>query len=355
VKELVVTFGAKIFSVNSLVRLRCASASDAGLLVTKMSAGEANYSYNDYGAALKSRNRQVRMGEALTSVYSRLSNQNRKDLKETASTLAADGSLRAARNLYRVHESIWEVCPVPLPLRLHPRLRDCKASMSISLNFKTDEWLCDAARRAAEGESGEDEKMVLYRYLLENGAVISRKVLSVVRRSPVLKDHRDRWVAPDGLVLLPRAQLDLLEPVISAPSEDVIKANELVNRLRIREKLLGEDLVRLARHVADTSNRVDAFEQFLAKNLVLLSPRTVAQLRSIPFLRASSGKLGEPQRLHIRTPTNVACIEDDDAFVGGNSNNLYRRLGCPGLPMSEALLNSLQLRRSQNTEPPRLD
>jgi hypothetical protein len=349
--ELIFRFGAKPFTANSLVRLRCASRD--GILSTKVPTGEANYYFGNYDLALRDEDRQVQMAGALTRLFPRLSNQNRRDLKETISTLAADGSLQAARNLYRVPESIWDVCPVPLSRRLHPKLRDYKGISRHSLMFEIDEWASEVAERAAQGSIDEHEREALYRYLLENGSTIGSRALSIVRRSPVLKDHRDDWVAPEVLLLLPRAQFELMDPVISVPSQDVIKASDLINRLRIRRKLTGDDLLRLARYVAKTSERADVFEQFLTKNLPLLNARMVGQLKSIPFLRAPSGILGEPQHLHIRTQANLACIEPEDSFVGGTNISLYRRLGCPDKPSSTALLNSLHGRRSQGAGPSR--
>jgi hypothetical protein len=183
--------------------------------------------------------------------------------------------------------------------------------------------------------------------------MIGRKALSAIRRSPVLKDHEGRWARPDELVLLSSAQFELMAPVIRSPSKEVIDAVHLVDRLRIRRRIIGDDLLSFAKYVAESSQRVSDFEEFLTENMSLLSLRIVEQLKSIPFLRARSGILSEPERLHIRTQANVACIDDDDCFVHGTNVNLYRRLGCSNYPSTLILLNSLYRRRSQGVEPPK--
>ena len=104
--------GSRTFTLNSLVRLRCGPQEAS--LATKLGADEANYHYTDYDASLRNAERQSRMASALTELSRRLSNLNRRDLRETASTLAADGLLQPASNLFRIDRSIWDVWPVPL-------------------------------------------------------------------------------------------------------------------------------------------------------------------------------------------------------------------------------------------------
>ena len=76
-------FGAKSFSLNSLVRLRCASEDESDL---ETSTGQdANFHYTKYDETLRGVDLQVRMATALTAQFRRLSNQNRRDLKATES------------------------------------------------------------------------------------------------------------------------------------------------------------------------------------------------------------------------------------------------------------------------------
>ena len=103
--DLAVRNGAKPFTLNSLVRLRCAGE-DVDKLYTKLSEKEADYHFTNYEVVLRDERWQQQMANAITKLSRRLSNQNRKDLRETTSTLAADGSLRPASTLVRVDEGL---------------------------------------------------------------------------------------------------------------------------------------------------------------------------------------------------------------------------------------------------------
>src|SRR5229473_5885743 len=163
-----VEFGALRFGLNSLVRLRSAG-SDEKALATKVATSEANYHFTNYQTALSEPNQQVRMAAALTKLSRQLSNQNRKDLKETRSTLAADGSLQRAADLLLVNRAIWDVCPVPLSRRLDRKLLDFKAIANLCDPFQVGDWVRQVAERARLGTILEEEHQALYQYLLDSG------------------------------------------------------------------------------------------------------------------------------------------------------------------------------------------
>jgi hypothetical protein len=98
VGELAIQSGAKSFGANSLVRLRCAGA-DKSRLATKVGIGEADFHYTNYPANLANIDRQTSFANALDTISKRFSNLNRTDLRQTPSTLAADGTLKAAATL----------------------------------------------------------------------------------------------------------------------------------------------------------------------------------------------------------------------------------------------------------------
>src|SRR5439155_12615762 len=81
--------GAKRFTTNSLVRLKCAPKETAGLQ-TKVKPEEANFHFTDYRTSLNEPGMQARFGRAFDKVAKHLSHQNRTDIETTASTLAAD-------------------------------------------------------------------------------------------------------------------------------------------------------------------------------------------------------------------------------------------------------------------------
>ena len=109
--------GAWRFSVNSLVRLRCAGK-DATALKTQLKKKEANYYYDPDG--LRSLKVQCKLAAALDAVEQRLSSENKTDLRTTQTTLAADGSLAPCESLQAIDPEIAQISPVPPNRRLHP-------------------------------------------------------------------------------------------------------------------------------------------------------------------------------------------------------------------------------------------
>lgn len=352
--DLALRNDAKRFTLNSLVRLRCAKE-DEGKLSTKLATQEANYHFSSYVAALANAARQQGMARTITRLFKHLSNQNRKDLKETYSTLAADGTLRPAQELVRVDQSLWEVCPEPLASRLHSSLLEFKGIAGLCRSFSIESWIVDAANRAVIGAIEDSERETVYRHLLSDGTRFGRKPLAAIRRSPVVLDQRGNWVAPQDLAQLPPAQAALLDPVVSAPAPPLAERAELVRRLRIRQKLSAEDLIRFGPRIGGDPEIAAKFEELLTKHQHLLTPKVAASLRSIPFLHTQTNELMEPERLHLPTAVNLACLETNDAIVGGGNIALYRKLECRDRPSFETLLGILQELKERNVSPQRPD
>jgi hypothetical protein len=352
--DLALRNGAKRFTLNSRVRLRCADE-DTNKLHTKPREEEANYHFTNYETALGREGQQQQMARAITKLSKHLSNENRRDLRETASTLAADGSLRPALKLVRVDENLWEGCPEPSASRLHPSLLTYKGIAGLCRPFARDAWIVDAAGRASAALIEDTERRALYRYLLVEGTKVGQKALAAVRRSPVVLDQHGQWVAPENLAQLPSAEASLLNAVVSAPAPALASRTELLRRLRIRRKLSAGDLTRFGPTIDGDAAIASAFEQLLNKHQRLLTPKTVASLHSIPFLRTKKGGLLEPGRLHLATSVNIACLDRDDAIVAGENIALYRRLGCQEHPTFETLSGVLEGLRRSGTPPRRPD
>jgi Domain of unknown function (DUF3883) len=349
---LAVECGAKIFTLNSLVRLR-SGAKDAKL-ATKLIETEANYHFSNYAVAATEVERQRSMAEALTKLSRQLSNPNRKDLRLTASTLAGDGSLSRPDDLIRVESAMWDVCPAPVESRLHRSLLGFRVIANLCKPFEIDAWIQKAAARAADETIELEEREALYERLISEQLKLSPKALALVRRSPVMKDHRGDWVTPEAMALLPTAQAAVLEPVLHAPARDLAKRPALMRRLRIRRILIGDDLVKFATTVAEYPERAGPLEDLLKNNLRLLMPRTLTALGRSAFLRSQSGSIAKPHDLHIDNAGNRACLENGDAIVAGENVSLYRRLGCCERPSSGtllALLSRLRERGSASLRP----
>jgi hypothetical protein len=352
--DLAAGFGAHRFTVSSLVRLRCAGK-EAKRLETRLPDGEANYHFTDYEAALSGVDLQKRFAAALSVPSRRLAKYHKADLRNTPSTLSATGELKAAAHLMIVDPDLWKDCPEPEANRLHPDLIPYKAISGHCGKFNEEQWLIDAAGRAATAAPGDRERETLYRKLLTREAPISRTALKALRNNPVVKNQRGDWVAPIAMVHLKRPLARLLDPAIDAPSREMLNASALMARLRIRDTLNGSDLVRYARCIADSPEMADRFEKLLTDNLKLLSSAVIEELRAIPCLKARSGKVTTPATLHLDTATNRSCLGDDNRIVGGTNDLLYRKLKLKVAPDSEALLDIIKCRLAEGSAPNRPD
>lgn len=351
--ELAARCGAKRFSLSSLVRLRCAGRESAGL-ETKV-GDDANFYFENYGAALSGIDMQKRQAVALSAYERRLTKQHRIDLGNTPSTLSASGTLRVANQLMIVDPDLWIDCPEPEANRLHPELIPYKPISSHCRTFDEEQWMIDATGRAATAASDDRERETLYRKLLTRDTPISRRVLAALRNNPVVRNQHGQWVSPAAMVHLKKTLSRLLDPAIDAPSNEMVNASGLIARLRIRESLNGSDLIRFARTVTERPETAGRFEKMLTDNLKLLQPAIVDELRTIPCLKARSGQLVAPNKLYLDTVTNRLCIADDGRIVGGASDLLYRRLKLKFLPDSETLLEIIGRNLIEGTPPNRPD
>jgi hypothetical protein len=351
--DLVAKCGAKRFTASSLVRLRCAGA-DAGDLETKVGDG-ANFYFTDYSGNLTSIDMQKRLAAALSGYPRRLTKQHKADLGNTPSTLSASGELKPATQLMIVDPDLWVDCPEPEANRLHPELVSFKAISSHCRTFNEEQWLIDAAERAATAAPDDRERETLYRKLLTREAPISRRALTALRNTPVVKNQRNQWVAPTAMVHLKKPLARLLDPAIDAPSKEMLNAPDLMGRLRIRNTLNGSDLVRYARGLADRPEMAERFEKLLTENLKLLRAAEIEELRAIPCIKARSGQLVAPATLHLDTTTNRLCIGDNDRIVGGTNDLLYRKLKLKTAPESETLLDIIKFHREEGSAPTRPD
>jgi hypothetical protein len=343
IRELAADSGAKTFSLSSLVRLRCAGA-DPKFLQTKVGE-DADFHYVKYDDSLTSAPLQAQFGEALSTLSRKLTKEHKADIRDTSSTLTATDELRPASELIIVDPDLWKSCPEPEENRLHPALVQYRAISGHCTEFDEDQWLIDAAHRAAGAADDDPERMTLYRKLLTRDAPLSRAAFSALRSNPVTKNQRGEWVAPADMVNLKKPLARLLDPAIDSPSKEMIAAPGLLARLRIRDVLKGEDLVRFASVLPQHPELSERFEKLMADNMRLLTPVVVSQLRALPCLRTRSGALAAPSELHLDTAANRLCIGDDDKIVGGAQELLCRKLKIRGEPNSATLLAIIEAHR----------
>lgn len=347
-RALALRCGAKRFTISSLVRLRCST--NGANLQTKTTDDEADYSFEDNAAALRSVERQVKMAGALTAVAKRLSNYNRHDLGYSPSTLTANLTLRPARELVQVDADIWDVCPEPLDNRLHPALAECRPIASHAREFDEQQWIVDACERAREGAIASAERTALYAKLLSDGTKLGRRALAAVRESPIAKDQRGEWCAPEDMAALRGATAKLLAPIVNIPSKQIMRRPDLLKQLRIRDKINRDDLVRLAESMDERPQDAEACAKLLSENLKLVTASFADEVESVRFLRSRTGELAAPQELHLDTPANRLCL-DEQQIVGGSHDLLYRKLGIREHPEVETIIDLIEAAKARG-EPP---
>ena len=395
VREMAVSAGAKMFSVDSLVHLRCAAeepsestdgeseedtptwkrklmeitgeADDEGGggvirtpgcddLATPLDDTEADHHYPDFPRPLKSLQLQLRFADALDRNYRRASREYKEDLGASPVTLTAAGTLDApAARLYVVEPEIARACPVPESKQLHPALADKKVIARLCKQFDPSAWALDVARRADQSDASDEERRALYRYLLSSHAHLSARAKSMLRNLPVLLDHAGVWVAPSLILAKRTALASRLAPVLHFPHRDYSRDPSIAKALRFRGKIDREDIVTYALTIRDHPDRAPAFEETLLKSGALPTSGLAKKLREIEFLRDNSGDLGAPPSLYVRSALTLACLGAEGPFVAGDHTALYKRLGCRTAPQSGDIVANLARLREAGLRPKRLD
>lgn len=345
--------GALKFTAASLVQLRCGSP-DAKLQ-TVIPAGEAKFVYTSYADRLLEPEVQLNSAVALTKLYRTLNAGNRADLRDSASTLTADGRLAPAHTLTKVEDLNWGDCPEPLANRLDRRLTGATVVSRHCKPFDLRRWIEEACARAVAGRIDDSERQAVYRWLLQPEAKFTPRLLAILRRSPVVRDNIGAWAAPVDLTMLPVRDAGDLQSVLRSPASELVKRPDLLERLRIRRKVAASDLIALARKVASLPNLAATLEALLLRHRAILRPSDLKALASVPCLRSRAGTVSAPQTLHLATPNNVEWLADDSLIVAGSTQSLYRALGCRPHPQSVTLIKVLQDRRATGRPPPRTD
>jgi len=346
--------GAKIFGLNSLIRLRCAG-SEGGILETKLDDDEANIYYKNFPDVLKDTDLQLRFANGLDRYSRRLSKANRSDLCNSETTLAADGSLQAPSYLWVVDLNIADVGRFQANQRLHPVLTNSKCITKLCKMDDPSAWVREVATRAEQDTAGEKERQALYRYILSVHAPLGRQTLSILRKSPVLLDHQGQWVSPRSVTLRRAQGANRLAAILHFPHKDYDKNDTLAKAFRFKNKVNGEDLIQFARHVENNPDLAASFEETLQLMRSLLKPTVVNQLSQLRFLRSTLNKITAPNELYLKNVINCACLGDESPFVKGSRNSLYKRLKCMDKPKHVDIINHLLTNKACDRKPKRPD
>ena len=235
-------YGVRKFTLNSLIRLRCAGKSP-NTLQSKCGDEESNYYFTEFPANWKDVFIQQRCAAALDKNRNKLSQQNRSDLTSSETTITANLSLAAPKNLWFVPGEILEICPVPKEQCLHLELTECVTLRNLCKRYKIADWIENVAKRAKTGHAGEQERVSLYKYLLSTSGKIPRRILAVVRNSPVIRDRDENWVSPKSITFPGTVGIRRFGPALHLPHRDYVKDKALAKVLRFKNKVTGDDVV----------------------------------------------------------------------------------------------------------------
>lgn len=342
IRDMACRCGAKVFTINSLVRLRCFGEEETGIS-TELSGEEANRYYTDFPDAVEDEDRQIKFAIALDSQRRKLTEGNRIDLCNSATTMAADGSLRTPVSpLWVVDPTITDVCPVPKGQQLHPSLVTSNTIMGLCRRFDGSDWTRKTAQRIQGGEATEEEREALYRYILSVHGQLGRNTKALLRRLPVLHDHRGEWVAPYQIIAKKSTMAKRLEAVMHFPNRDYAGDSDLVRAFRFKQRIEGNDIVEYSELVKHRPELAEGFEETLQKLGKLLNRPVVKKLSQVPFLRDSTGGISAPIELYIRNKLNYLCLGDKAPFVQGSRVNLYKLLGCRDKPKAEDMVSYIK-------------
>ena len=193
----------------------------------------------------------------------------------------------------------------------------------------------------------------LYKYLVSVSGRVPRKLVKVVRNSPVLRDQNGNWVSPKSITAPGTTGIRQFRQAIHLPHRDYSKDTTLAKALRFKDKITGDDVVRFAEIVSAKPEFAQDFERILERLHRRLTAQTIRRLASITFLRANEEKLRSPSSLYLDTPWIRACIGPSGPYPAGNARKLFARLGCHSRPKEEHIVEYLTALRQNGQPPPR--
>ena len=353
--DLAKRYGAKEFTLNSLIRLRCAGE-DSDALQSNCKDGEACYYYTEFPDSWRDLAKQARCASALNEHSKQLTKEHRHDLAVSSTTLAASGSLRSPEELWFVPAEILDVCPVAEKDRLHPNLAPGKVLNKLCKTFNVADWIEDVIGRIVTDRADEREQKSLYRYIVSKSGRVPRKVLKLVRNSPVLRDQNGNWVSPRSITAPGTIGIRQFRPALYLPHQDYAKDKALAKALRFKNKITGDDVVRFAEVISAQPEMAPKLEKVLERrSRDLLTPRTINRLMSIKFILSNEGYLRSPSSLYLDSAKNRACIGPSGPYPVGNAKKLYAKLGCQSRPTEDQIMGHLATLRQNGQPPPRPD
>lgn len=337
-RQAAMACGASSFTVNSLVRMRCAGP-DPSTLKTKVLPGEANRYFTNFPDALADLAVQVRFARALDAARPSLADRHRADLRASSTTLTAAGTLRAPDT------PLWVLPPgadhaVSPESALHPDLADHKTIARLCQRFDVSAWARSTAERLQSGDADDADRHALLR-CVRTGTTLSPAALSAARRAPIVLDQHLAWVAPADTVLRSAAGVSLIEPGVSLlPPDD--EANPAFTRLKPRAKLRPEDLIRLA-HLVDAGQVPPAVLRRALRRLPrLLTANAAKTIGAIRCLDTTGTTLTAPQDTYVPDSRAAVVLGLDAPVAVDLPPRVLAALGSRSEPTVSDLLDTLR-------------
>ena len=345
-------FGARRFTINSLIRLRCAGKERQHLATRLDTSSEADRHFLNFPEPWANVERQKRFAHALDISARKLSSQNREDLRQAGTTLNADGGLSAPKMpLWVVQGDIAPAVDLEPALRLHPDLGQYKVLPKLCKSFDLKSWVRQTAESIRSGKASPSQQDALYGYVIERRGQFDQTTKAALNRSPILKTDLGEWATPESIIDIRTRNAEDLRAVLHFPHPEYARDVDLAKALRFKNKVSGADLASYARRVQQNPEMAERCADALWKMRRLLDPKIISQLSKIPFLRNTSGGLTSPMNTYLPTELNLVCLGPDAAFVKGEHRPLYEKLGCRLTPRTEDIVEYIE-RLQDNGEKP---
>ncbi len=343
--ELAEDFGAHVFSVNSLVRLRCLGLDSPetpldAVLEWAPPSETPETLLADVGM-------QARIAAALDRCAASIQPHHRYDLRRAPTTMTAAGTLGAPEDLWVVHDpAVASVLP-PTTV-LHPELVEHSETAGLCNRHNTTKWVVRTSRRLVGEAADEAERAALALHV--RNARLSREAARAASTAPILLDTQGRWTAPADLVLPSTDGVALVAAAVHvARRKDA--ADRALRQLRFGRKLGGGDVVDYAALVETGQVSPREAAEALARLHRLLRPSDLGRLKSVGFVAVSTGEVVVPPVSYVRSPRTLGPLGEHARYVVDLAPALAEKLGCRVRPLADDIVAGIAVLRESRSAP----
>ena len=236
VQQMAMKFGARRFTINSLIRLRCAGK-ESGNLTTRLDKSEANHWYTNYPDHWANVERQKRFANSLDVLTRKLSERNREDLRQASTTLNAAGGLSSpSAPLWVVQGDIAPAVDIEPAQRLNPDLCQYKVLPRLCEHFDIKSWVRQTAENVGSGTASPNQRDALYAYVIERHGQFDRTTEAILKQSPILKTDRGDWVPPVSIIDMRTRDAEDLREVMNFPHPEVCTGCRTIQSIEFQKE-----------------------------------------------------------------------------------------------------------------------